>query len=132
MDEVSTRTDSPDALLPMIEDWLSIPEAAQRLGVRDRDVRSMIADRVLLAVRTGGRAPRVPGLFLVEHPDSGGIEVVPGLRGTAIQLADAGFSDLQTLRWLYTHNDELNETPIQALRTVRTHAVRRAAQALAF
>lgn len=112
-------------------EWWSIPEVAEALGIRDRDVRSLISDRTLVAVRHEGRAPQVPAELLVAE-DGGRHVVVPGLRGTVIQLADAGYSDDEIVAWLLRPNDELGSTPAAALAALRTHAVRRAAQALAF
>lgn len=112
-------------------EWASIPEVAAALGVRDRDVRGMISDRALVAVRRDGRAPMIPSAFVVEDPE-GGRCVVPGLRGSIIQLADAGYTDDEIVSWMFRPNDELGSTPLQALIALRTHAVRRAAQALAF
>lgn len=113
-------------------EWWSIPEVAAALGVRDRDVRSMLSDRSLLGVRREGRAPAIPAAFLLPDSDGEGAVVVPGLKGTIIQLADGGFNDAEIVSWLFRHNDELGSTPIEALCALRTHAVRRTAQALAF
>lgn len=112
-------------------EWSSIPEVAAALGVRDRDVRGMISDRSVVAVRRGGRAPVIPSAFVIDDPD-GGRMIVAGLRGSVIQLADAGYADDEIVAWLFRHNDELGTTPVQALIDLRTHAVRRAAQSLAF
>ena len=112
-------------------EWWSIPEVAEALGVRDRDVRGMISDRTVVAVRRGGRAPVIPAAFVVESPEGGNM-IVGRLRGSVIQLSDAGFADEEIVAWLFRDNDELGSTPIQALTELRTHAVRRSAQALAF
>lgn len=111
--------------------WSTIPEVAAALGVRDRDVRGLVAERSLVALRRHGRGPTIPTALLTTG-DDGGQVVVPGLRGSIIQLADAGFTDAEIVAWLFRHNPELESTPIQALAALRTHAVRRAAQALAF
>lgn len=111
---------------------LSVPEVAAALGIRDREVRGLLADRVLIGIRRGGAGPRVPADLLVEGERPGERVVVPGLRGTIMQLADAGFSDEEILGWLLRHNEELDATPLAALVDLRTHAVRRAAQGLAF
>ncbi|MBZ2195632.1 DNA-binding protein [Ruania sp. N2-46] len=97
----------------------------------------MLTERRIVAVRRGeNKALSIPRDFLVLPGDDSVIAdpplVIPALRGTIIQLADAGYDDEDTLRWLYADNDELGETPIVALRAARTHAVRRVAQALAF
>jgi hypothetical protein len=129
MSGAAPRGDGPDGFENI--EWSSIPEVAQALGVRDRDVRGMISDRSVVAVRRGGRAPVIPSAFVIDDPD-GGKMVIPGLRGSVIQLADAGYEDDEIVAWLFRHNDELGSTPVHALTDLRTHAVRRAAQALAF
>lgn len=115
------------------EGWLSVPEVAQRLGVRDREVRSMLRDRRLLAVRRAeGRGPQVPAGFLVpDEDDATRAQAMPALRGTLMLLADCGLDDDQAMRWLLEHDDELDEAPLTALRKERTHAVRRVASTLA-
>jgi hypothetical protein len=47
-------------------------------------------------------------------------------------LADAGFSDDEALRWLFTVDDSLPGSPVQALVENRGTEVKRRAQALAF
>lgn len=133
MSVVSDMSDGPAAEPgePSIE-WWSIPEVAAALGIRDREVRSMISERSLVAVRHGGRAPVVPARLIVPAPERDGSAVVAGLRGTVTLLADAGYDDAETVAWLFRHNDELGSTPLDALVALRTHAVRRAAQGLAF
>lgn len=112
-------------------EWLPLPDVAERLGVPLRTVRGMISESRLLAVRAGQRRVwSVPDSFLIEGPD--GIEVVPGLRGTLIQLADAGLDASDTMVWLHEPHPELRPRPIDVLRTGSTHAVRRAAQVLAW
>ena len=113
--------------------WYSVPEVAEMLGLRQRDVRAMVKEKRLLAVPHGANAaPSVPVELLVRAGDAGGPAVLPSLPGTLTLLADSGYDDVQSLRWLYSVNDELETTPIQALLEGRTHAVRRAALALAF
>lgn len=127
------RADQPGATPASVGlTLLSVPEVAAALGIRDREVRGLIADRVLIGIRRGGAGPRVPADLLVEGERPGERVVVPGLRGTIMQLSDAGFTDEEILGWLLRHNAELGSTPLAALIDLRTHAVRRAAQALAF
>ena len=47
-------------------------------------------------------------------------------------LADAGFDDDETMRWLLTPEDTLGVAPIEALRQGRKSEVRRVAQVLGF
>ncbi|WP_226921258.1 Rv2175c family DNA-binding protein [Georgenia subflava] len=113
--------------------WLSVPEVADLLGLRQREVRAMLRDKKLLAVPHGpNRALSVPAELLVpaDHPDGPG--PLPNLRGTLMLLADSGYDDDEAFRWLFTVEDELGSTPVAALRERRTHAVRRVAQTLAF
>ncbi len=107
------------------EQWYSIPEVAQALGVQQRDIRAMLHNQELLALRRGpNNALLVPCEFLLAE----GTEtvLVKGIRGTLIALADQGFSDEEKYEWLFAENLELGSTPITALRTGNLHAVRRA------
>jgi hypothetical protein len=109
----------------LIADWLPLPDVAERLGVSTRDVRSLLEERALLAAKVGERQIRsVPAEFLVE---SG---VLESLKGTLAVLSDAGFSDEEALRWLFTADDSLPGRPIDALREGRKTEIRRRAQAL--
>lgn len=133
MSAPASSSDEQHGAEPALDiEWWSIPEVAQALGVRDRDVRSMLSDRSLVAVRHEGRAPVIPAAFIVTDEASGDRTVVPGLRGTVILLADSGYEDHEIVAWLFRESDELGSTPLVALAELRTHAVRRAAQALAF
>ncbi|UNX53402.1 Rv2175c family DNA-binding protein [Georgenia sp. TF02-10] len=112
--------------------WLSVPEVADLLGVRQRDVRAMLRDHRLLSVPHGpDGAPAVP-VELLQGGDEQAPGPLPTLRGTLTLLADNGFDDEESYRWLYTVDEELGSTPLQALQAGRTHAVRRVAQTLAF
>lgn len=115
------------------QNWLSLPEVAEAIDVPLRTVRGYLRDRVLVATRRGeNNALAVPSDFLVTSPDSAAVVVLPSLRGTITMLADSGFADDEIVDWLLRDNDELATTPLASLREGRTHAVRRAAQALAF
>ena len=113
------------------EQWFSVPEAAEALGVAQRDVRNMLADQRLVAIRRGeARALSISSLAFVE--DQGRVVVLPSLRGTLTSLSDAGYDDEESWRWLTAANEELGERPIDALRAGRVHVVRRIAATLAF
>ncbi len=58
--------------------------------------------------------------------------MLKGLPGTLTLLADSGFDDDAALRWLFTADESLPGTPVQALAENRGTEVRRRAQALAF
>jgi len=116
-----------DELDTLVGTWLAVPEVAERLGTDVGRVRRMLQDRDLVAARRGERrAPLVPASLV----DGG--QPLPDLRGTLTLLADAGYSDEEAMRWLYTPEDSLPGTPVEALRAGRRAEVRRRAQALGF
>lgn len=106
--------------------WLSVPEVAEALNLRGRDVRSMLQDKGLLAIRRGEHnALAIPDVFLVKL--NGSCEVVRGLTGTITLLADNGLSDDEAMDWLLSYEASLGQSPIDALRAGNIHLVRRAA-----
>lgn len=113
--------------------WYSVPEVAEVLGVRDRDVRTLLREGKLLALRRGTHgAISIPAEIVLgaEHPD--GPAPLPSLRGTLTVLRDARYTDDEAFEWLYSRHEELGQTPIGALLDHRVHVVRRLAQTLAF
>ncbi|PWD49843.1 transcriptional regulator [Serinibacter arcticus] len=118
----------------LVPAWVFLPDVATRLGVPDRQVRSLVRDGRLLAFRVGeNKALAVPEAFLAPDPERPGHdEVLVPLRGSLTQLADSGYNELETLRWLFTVEETLGEAPIDALRSGRISTARRAAQGLAF
>jgi excisionase family DNA binding protein len=105
--------------------WLSTDEVAERLHVSPNRVRQLIRDGHL-AGSGSGHEPRIPADFLDEHG------IVKGLSGTITLLRDAGYTDAELLDWLYTADESLPGTPIQALRENRGTEVKRRAQAAGF
>ena len=105
--------------------WLSLAEVAQRLGVQPNQVRQMIRDRALLAVRRDGE-PKVPA-ELIATPT-----VRKHLPGVLTLLHDAGYSEEEALRWLYTADESLSGYPAVALAGDAATEVKRRAQALGF
>jgi hypothetical protein len=113
--------------------WYALPEVAEMLGLRLRDVRSLLREHRLLAVPHGPNgAQSVPAELLLGPDEVDGPGPLPALRGTLTLLSDAGYDAEESFRWLFTPHSELDATPIAALRARRTHAVRRVAQTLAF
>ena len=108
----------------LVTEWLTVPDAAERLGVDVTKVRQLLRERKLLAVRADG-VLRIPTPF-VQHG-----AVLKGLPGTLTLLADCGFSDDEALRWLFTADDSLPGSPVEALVENRGTEVKRRAQALA-
>jgi Rv2175c C-terminal domain of unknown function len=110
----------------IVGDWLTIPEVADRLGLPLGRVKQLLRDRKLLAVQRPSGKLSVPAAFL------DGDQVVRGLHGTLTLLLDCGFDDAEALRWLFTADESLPGTPIQAIAEHRGTEVNRRAQALAF
>jgi Rv2175c C-terminal domain of unknown function len=109
----------------LVEDWLSLEQVTDRLGIKISRTKQLLSERKLLGIRREGR-PMVPAAFIKDG------QVIKGLSGTLTLLSDAGFDDVQTLRWLFTADDTLPGTPVDALSENRGTEVRRRAQALAF
>lgn len=119
----------------LVGEWLDLPAVAARLGVDVGRVRSLVRERALLAVRRQGVAA-VPAAFLTGSPASGATPdapcaIVKGLPGALVVLSDAGFSDVEALRWLFTPDPSLPGTPIAGLAGSLGTEVKRRAQALA-
>ncbi|HUD80052.1 MAG TPA: Rv2175c family DNA-binding protein [Streptosporangiaceae bacterium] len=110
----------------IVGDWLSLPDVADRLGLPVSRVKQLLRDRKLLAVQRPGGEFAVPAGFI------DGDQVIHGLAGTLTLLFDCGFSDTEALSWLFTADDTLPGTPVQALAEHRRTEVNRRAQALAF
>ena len=114
-----------DVLDPDVE-VLPLPEVAARLSLPVTRVQQALRDGHLLAIRRAG-ALLIPAVFLTEEG-----AIVKGLPGTITVLTDSGFTPDDIMRWLFTADDSLPGTPIEALRTNRGTEVKRRAQALAF
>jgi hypothetical protein len=99
---------------------------ADRLGLPLSRVRQLLRDRKLLAVQRPDGALGVPCAFL------DGNQIVKGLHGTLTVLFDCGFDEPDALQWLFTADDSLPGTPIEAMIQRRCTEVNRRAQALAF
>jgi hypothetical protein len=110
----------------IVGDWLTIHEVADRLELPVSRVKQMLRDRKLLAVQRPGGVFSVPAAFLA------GNQVVRGLHGTLTLLFDCGFTEPEAMRWLFTADESLPGTPIQAIAEHRSTEVNRRAQALAF
>ena len=121
---VTTPDSSLDSLIP---EWLTLPDVAERMNLPITKARQLVKDRQLVAVRRGERnVLSVPAAFLL------GDQVLKGLPGTLTLLADNKYTDDEALRWMFTADETLPGTPVQALRDNRGTEVRRRAQALGF
>ena len=109
----------------LVGDWLPLPDVAARLSIPAGRVKTLLRDRKLLAVTRPDGAVGVPAAFL------DGDQIVKGLHGTLTLLLDCGFDDAEALRWLFTEDETLPGTPIQAIAKHRGTEVNRRAQAMA-
>lgn len=116
-----------DVLDPDVE-VLPLPEVAQLLGLATSRVQQLLRDGQLLALRRGDELV-VPAEFLAPGEEAA---VVKGLAGTVTLLRDAGYADEEILRWLFTEDETLPGSPIEALRSNRGREVKRRAQAMGF
>lgn len=103
---------------------LSLTDAATRLGVGAAQVKQLVKEQKLLAVRTA------EGL-VVPADVLDGDAPVKHLSGVLTLLHDGGFSSEEAWEWLTTPDDSLPGTPLQALHENRATEVKRRAQALA-
>ena len=113
----------PDSVLGTC---LSLPEVADRLGIPRGRIKQLLRDRKLIAIRQPDGTLGVPAAFL------DGDQIIKGLHGTLTLLFDCGFDEPEAVRWLFTADDTLPGTPIQAIAEHRGTEVNRRAQALAF
>ncbi|MEU6710769.1 Rv2175c family DNA-binding protein [Nonomuraea sp. NPDC046802] len=110
----------------LVDEWLTLPEVATRLELPLGRAKQLLKDHKLLGVRRERGGPQVPAVFL------DGKDVMKGLPGTLTVLLDAGYDDVESLRWLFTPDESLPGSPIEAIRAGRHTEVKRRAQALAF
>lgn len=111
----------------LVSTWLTVPDLADRLGLDVGKVRRLLQERYLVGVRRGERnVLSVPEALIIDGAP------LPELQGTLVVLADSGYDDEAAIRWLFTPDDSLPGTPVDALRAGWKTEVRRRAQALAF
>jgi hypothetical protein len=113
-------------LSTLVDEWLGWREVADRLGVSEAKVRTMVRDHELAAaVPREGAGPQVPAGLL-------GDDGLPlkGLAGLLTLLHDGGYGDREIIAWLHLDAD-LPGRPIDALRENRGSEVKRRAQAMA-
>jgi len=110
--------------LDQVSSWLTVVEAGELLGIQPGKVRRLIEEHHLIAVKRDG-VQLIPAELIIDG------EPLASLRGTIVVLLDDGFTLGGAIKWLYTVEESLDTTPIQALIAGRKAEVRRLAQALA-
>ena len=87
-------------------------------------MKQLLRDRKLIAVRQPDGTLGVPAAFLDGH------QIIKGLHGTLTLLFDCGFDEPEAVRWLFTADDTLPGTPIQAIAEQLLHPAARDAEAV--
>jgi len=138
---VNDSVEAPHPLDLLVDEWLTVPDVADKLGTDASKVRRLVQERKVLATRRGDpRVVSIPAAFLVPGhlanpaqptaPREGQPwSVLASLQGTLTVLSDAGFSDDDAIAWLFTPQDGLPGSPIDALRAGRKTEIRRLAAA---
>ena len=111
-------------VLENVQGWITVPEAAEVLGVPVGRVRRFIEEHHLIAIKRDG-VLNIPAEYSSEA------EPLPSLPGTRIVLLDSGLDYESAFKWLYTHEESLPGTPMEFLLKGHKSAVRRAAMLLA-
>ncbi len=103
--------------------WLTIPEAAELLGIPKGKVNRLLEEHTLVAVKREGHM-MIPAELIVAG------EPLASLRGTIIMLRDSGYSIEEAVNWLYSHSEVLGQSPLESLLEGKKAPVRRLAQML--
>ncbi|HVE64065.1 MAG TPA: Rv2175c family DNA-binding protein [Mycobacteriales bacterium] len=116
-----------DELWELVGSWVTLPDVAEAMNLEVTRVRQLVRDGSLIAIRRGEGEPlSIPADFV------GGGQVLKSLPSVLNLLRDARYTELEMLRWLYTEDDSLPGSPVQALVENRGTEVKRRAQALGF
>ncbi|MFE5478160.1 Rv2175c family DNA-binding protein [Nocardia sp. NPDC056541] len=115
-----------DDVLPDTETIVSLPEAADILGVPVTSVHQLLRDHQILAIRRHGVAG-IPSRFFDSED-----EIVRMLPGVITVMRDAKYTDEDILGWLYTDDPSLPGRPVDALHGQLAREVVRRAHAEPF
>jgi hypothetical protein len=108
-----------------VEEWLTVPEVADKLGIVPGKVRRLIEEHALFVVVRDG-VKKVPAHLIVDG------EPLPSIPGTINVLIDSGYGLDRAVEWLYTIEESLGRRPIESLLLGSKSEVRRIAQTLLF
>ena len=107
-------------VLASVASWITVPDAADLMGVPLGRVRRFIEEHHLVAVKRDG-VVSIPAETIVDG------EPLASLHGTVVVLLDSGYSIDAAVEWLYTHDDSLPGRPMEFLLKGHKSAVRRLA-----
>ncbi|WP_231914535.1 Rv2175c family DNA-binding protein [Corynebacterium renale] len=119
-------TSSESFTFPADEPVLTLPEAADRLGLPVTRVMDMVREGKLVAVLIDG-AKRIPERFFSDKNTVN--KFVPGVVSL---LRDGGYDDPEIIAYLFTEDETLPGRPVDALHGHLAREVMRRAQAMAF
>ena len=111
----------------LVSDWLALPDLAEAIDVPLGKVRQFLREGRLVAVERGHPpVKQVPAELVADG------QLIKGLAGALTVLRDAGYSDVEALRWLLTPDPSIPGRPVDEMAAGRHTAVKRRAQVLAF
>ncbi|CAM2969256.1 Rv2175c family DNA-binding protein [Prescottella defluvii] len=105
---------------------LQLADVSKQMGLVVTQVHQLLRDREMIAVRRDS-VLGVPEAFF---GDDG--QPVRFLAGLIRVLKDGGYEDEEILQWLFTEDDSLPGTPVDALHGDLAREVVRRAQSMAF
>jgi hypothetical protein len=116
-----------DELDSVATGWLALPDLAEQVGEPLSTIRQWVRERKLVVIPRGTPAIKQVPADLVHDG-----HLLKGLAGALTVLHDAGYSDLEALRWLLTDEPVLGGRPVELMAQGRDVAVKRHAMSLAF
>lgn len=120
-------TSTPDvSVLPVDEPVITVPDAAERMGVVVTRVMAHLGDRDMIAVHKDG-VRYLPARYFNEDGQLN--RFVPGVIKL---LLDGSYTEEEILEFLFTEDDSLPGRPIDAMHGHLAREVMRRAQAMAF
>lgn len=120
-------TSTPDvSVLPVDEPVITVPDAAERMGVVVTRVMAHLGDRDMIAVRKDG-VRYLPARYFNEDGQLN--RFIPGVIKL---LLDGSYTEEEILEFLFTEDDSLPGRPIDAVHGHLAREVMRRAQAMAF
>ncbi|OYD70856.1 hypothetical protein BDB13_4499 [Rhodococcus sp. OK302] len=115
-----------DDVLDSSVSLFQLADVAKNLGLPLSKVHQLLRDRKIIAIKRRS-VLSVPEVFFDEDG-----QIVKWLPGLLAVLHDGGYTDKETLRWLFKADESLPGRPVDALHGDLAREVIRRAQAMAF